>query len=84
VFTVGLNGVDDAAALLSRVSGVKGVRRAEGRWTVTADRDVRGQLQHAVIDGGGELTHLSRDVADLDAIYQRYFREERRDGDRVA
>jgi ABC-2 type transport system ATP-binding protein len=84
VFTIGLNGVDDAAALLSRISGVKGVRRAEGRWTVTADRDVRGLIQHAVIEAGGELTHLSRDVADLDAIYQRYFREERRDGDRVA
>ena len=84
VFTVGLNGVDDAPALLSHVSGVKDVRRTEGRWTVTADRDVRGHLQHAVIDAGGELTHLSRDVADLDAIYQRYFREERRDGDRIA
>jgi ABC-2 type transport system ATP-binding protein len=84
VFTIGLNGVDDAAALLSRISGVKDVRRAEGRWTVTADRDVRGLIQHAVIEAGGELTHLSRDVADLDAIYQRYFREERRDGDRVA
>jgi ABC-2 type transport system ATP-binding protein len=84
VFTVGLNGVDDAATLLSRVSGVKGVRRAEGRWTVTADRDVRGHLQRAVLDEGGELTHLSRDVADLDAIYSRYFRKERGDGDGVA
>jgi ABC-2 type transport system ATP-binding protein len=84
VFTVGLSGVDDAAALLSGVSGVKGVRRAEGRWTVTADRDVRGQLRRSVLDAGGELTHLSRAVADLDAIYQRYFRAERRDGDRVA
>jgi ABC-2 type transport system ATP-binding protein len=84
VFTVGLNGVDDAATLLSRVSGVKGVRRAEGRWTVTADRDVRGHLQRAVLDEGGELTHLSRDVADLDAIYSRYFRKERGDGDGLA
>ena len=81
VFTVGVSAVEDAASMLSRIPGVKGVRRSEGRWVLTADRDIRGQVVRGILEAGGELTHLSRDVADLDAIYQRYFREVRRDGD---
>ncbi len=81
VFTVGVSGVEDAASMLSRIPGAKGVRRSEGRWVLTADRDIRGQVVQGVLEAGGELTHLSRDVADLDAIYQRYFRGVRRDGD---
>ena len=73
VFSVGLADVDDARALLASVKGAKRVDRSEGRWTVTADRDVRLPLHDAVTAAGGRFTHLSRDRADLDAIYHRYF-----------
>ena len=53
--------------------GVKRVERSEGRWVVHADRDVRVPLHDAVKAAGGRFTHLSRDRADLDAIYHRYF-----------
>ena len=43
---------------------------------MTADRDVRADVQRAVLAGGGSLTHLSREGADLDAVYLRYFRGE--------
>ncbi|HTH05851.1 MAG TPA: hypothetical protein VL916_08270, partial [Ilumatobacteraceae bacterium] len=72
-FSVGLADVDDARALLSSLKGVRRVERSEGRWTVHADRDVRVPLHDAVIAAGGRFTHLSRDRADLDAIYHRYF-----------
>jgi ABC-2 type transport system ATP-binding protein len=73
VFSVGLADVDDARALLSSIKGVKRVERSEGRWTLNADRDVRVPLHDAVTAAGGRFTHLSRDRADLDAIYHRYF-----------
>jgi ABC-2 type transport system ATP-binding protein len=72
-FSVGLADVDDARALLTSLKGVKRVDRSEGRWTITADRDVRVPLHDAVSAAGGRFTHLSRDRADLDAIYHRYF-----------
>jgi ABC-2 type transport system ATP-binding protein len=72
-FTVGLADVDDARGLLSSLRGVKRVERSEGRWIVHADRDVRVPLHDAVTATGGRFTHLSRDRADLDAIYHRYF-----------
>ena len=72
-FTVAVEGVDDARSLLRGVPGVRGVDRAEGRWSVDADRDIRVDLHAAVVDAGGRFTHLSRDRADLDAIYHRYF-----------
>ncbi|MCU1359913.1 MAG: transporter ATP-binding protein [Ilumatobacteraceae bacterium] len=76
VFTIGASGLDHTETVLGTVPGVRQVGRHEGRWTITADRDVRGALQRAVLDGGGTLTHMSRDGADLDAIYHRYFRAE--------
>lgn len=72
-FSVGMAGVDDARSLLRSVPGVRTVERAEGRWSVGADRDVRADLHAAVVDAGGRFTHLTRDQADLDAIYHRYF-----------
>ena len=72
-FSVGLADVADARALLTSLKGVKRVERSEGRWTVHADRDVRVPLHDAVAAAGGRFTHLSRDRADLDAIYHRYF-----------
>ncbi len=57
----------------SRSPGVTSVTRDEGRWAVAAERDVRDELVTAILAAGGGLTHLSRDDADLDAIYHRYF-----------
>jgi ABC-2 type transport system ATP-binding protein len=74
VFTVGLTGVDGTAELLRGLDDVRSVRREDGRWTVHADTDIRGDLQRAVVAAGGRFTHLSREGADLDAIYHRYFR----------
>lgn len=76
VFTIGASGLLHAEDVLKAIPGVRQVGRHEGRWSITADHDVRGALQHAVLDGGGTLTHLSREGADLDAIYHRYFRAE--------
>ncbi len=73
-FTIGATGLHNIESTLRSVAGVRQVGRHEGRWTVTADHDVRAALQWAVFDGGGSLTHLSREGADLDAIYHRYFR----------
>jgi ABC-2 type transport system ATP-binding protein len=72
-FTVGLADVEDARGLLSSLRGVKRVERSEGRWILQADRDVRVPLHDTVTAAGGRFTHLSRDRADLDAIYHRYF-----------
>jgi ABC-2 type transport system ATP-binding protein len=79
VFSVGFSDVDDARALLRGVPGVKRLDRADGRWLVHADRDIRVQLHEAVVRAGGVFTHLSRDRADLDAIYHRYFHADAED-----
>jgi len=78
VFSIGVADVDDPATLLGAVDGVRESSRSEGRWTVLASRDVRDELQRVVFGAGGRLTHLSRDGADLDAIYHRYFTGEPR------
>jgi ABC-2 type transport system ATP-binding protein len=75
-FSIAAIDLPDMEATLRSVRGVRQIGRSEGRWTVTADHDVRGAMQRAVRDAGGVLTHLSRDGADLDAIYHRYFRGE--------
>lgn len=74
MFAVATTGLADPRAALGTVEGVRDVRRGDGRWEVLAERDVRPALQRAVLDAGGELTHLSREGADLDAIYHHYFR----------
>jgi ABC-2 type transport system ATP-binding protein len=79
-FSIGFTAVDDGRAVLE-VEGVTSIRRDEGRWTVSAERDVRDELVAAVIGAGGRLTHLSQIGADLDAIYHRYFGGEPDDGD---
>ncbi len=80
VFVIGASGLPAAAEVLRAVDGVTEVVRSEGRWVVHATHDVRSLLVHAVEDAGGSLTHLSREGADLDAIYQRYFRGDGDDG----
>ena len=79
-FSIGVSGVDDPRRVLE-IDGVTSIARDEGRWTVTAERDVRDELVEAVIGAEGRLTHLTRVGADLDAIYHRYFGGEPDDGD---
>jgi ABC-2 type transport system ATP-binding protein len=73
VFSVGVADVESPAALLGAVAGVRRVERGDGRWLLAADRDIRVALHAAVTSAGGRFTHLSRQGADLDAIYHRYF-----------
>ena len=73
VFTVAVTDLADPAAVLAAVPGVRSVERSEGRWSVVCESDIRPELHDAVVGSGGRFTHLSRDAADLDAIYRRYF-----------
>ncbi len=82
VFTVAATGLTDAHATFSAIPGMREVRRSEGRWTLVADRDVRGDVQQVIFAEGGSLGHLSREGADLDAIYNHYFRGDVDDGHR--
>lgn len=75
VFSVGVTGLDDVGAVLRAIPGVRTMNRAEGRWLVQADRDLRTDIHEAVVRAGGRFTHLSREGADLDAIYHRYFQD---------
>jgi ABC-2 type transport system ATP-binding protein len=84
VFTVGVTGLVDAGPTLRAVPDVSAVSRHEGRWLVTATRDVRDDVQRLVLDEGGSLTHLTREGADLDAIYHRWFRAGGAEPGRVA
>jgi ABC-2 type transport system ATP-binding protein len=80
VFSVGTTGLDDTRATLSEIPGVRRVERSDGRWSLTADHDVREGIQHTVWSEGGQLLHLSRAGADLDMIYHRYFQGDTGDG----
>jgi ABC-2 type transport system ATP-binding protein len=80
MFGVGVTDIEHAEAVIRSVPGVVEMSRHEGRWAVRADHDIRAELQVAVNRSGGRFTHLSRDVADLDAIYHRYFQGVGRDG----
>ncbi len=73
-FAVGVTGLDDAPAALRTIPGVADVEREEGRWLLAADRDIRAELQELMVGGGAKFTHLTREGADLDAIYHRWFR----------
>ena len=81
IFAIGTTGLADAHATLRGVPDVSAVSRRDGRWQVTATRDVRDEMVSAVLAAGGNLTHLTREGADLDAIYHRWFRGA--DGDRT-
>jgi ABC-2 type transport system ATP-binding protein len=74
-FVVGVEGIADPANVLAGVKGVVDVRHDNGSLVVVANRDVRSDMHRVVADRGGYLTHLSREGADLDAIYHRYFHE---------
>ena len=72
-FSVGVSDLDEPDVALRSIPGVRSVERAERRWLVHADRDLRPEIHDAVLHAGGRFTHLSREGADLDAIYHRYF-----------
>jgi len=59
------------AEVLRAVQGVKEVHGERPRFEVLADRDVRATLARAVIEGGGELLHLTRERSDLEALLRR-------------
>ena len=50
---------------------------------MVGEADIRADIHDAVTAHGGRFTHLSRDAADLDAIYHRYFEggDDELDGD---
>jgi ABC-2 type transport system ATP-binding protein len=76
VFSVGVTGLDSVEEVLRAIPGVGTMNRAEGRWLVQADRDLRSDIHEAVVRAGGRFTHVSREGADLDAIYHRYFQQD--------
>jgi ABC-2 type transport system ATP-binding protein len=73
VFSVGIADVADPPGVLRSLPSVRSVERSEGVWRVRADVDLRPTLHHRISEAGGRITHLSRDRADLDTIYHRYF-----------
>jgi ABC-2 type transport system ATP-binding protein len=68
------DGPTNLSAALLAVPGVDALDRDGTHWHVRARRDVRADLARAVTASGGNLVHLARQGADLDAIYHRYFR----------
>ena len=76
VFSVGVTGLDGVEPALRAIPGVRSLQRSEGRWLLQADRDLRTEIHEAVVRAGGRFTHLSREGADLDAIYHRYFQHD--------
>ena len=76
VFSVGVADVEAPDVVLRAIPGVRSVQRSEGRWLVQAERDLRSEIHEAVLRAGGRFTHLSREGADLDAIYHRYFHQD--------
>ena len=85
IIELAVDGCDETigSALLA-VPDVSELDRDGSRWRVHAGRDVRGDVARAVTAAGGNLLHLSREGADLDSLYHRYFRgdpaDERDDG----
>jgi ABC-2 type transport system ATP-binding protein len=73
----------DADAVRAVLGGVPGVTavdenpRALSAWTVTAVRDVTGEVAAAVVGAGMRLRLLRRLDDDLDRVYHRYFEEHR-------
>jgi ABC-2 type transport system ATP-binding protein len=62
------------AERLATVPGVSAVEPAGlNRWRLVADRDVRPEAAVAVVGAGGRLLRLSVEEPSLEAIYARYF-----------
>jgi ABC-2 type transport system ATP-binding protein len=73
IFAVGMRNIDDPQRLLGSISGVTSIGVRDHLWSVSAARDVREEVQRLILTEGGSLTHLGREGADLEAIYQRWF-----------
>ena len=71
----------DGQNLGEKLATVPGVRAVEavgpGRFRLLAEGDVRPQAAAAVVNAGGALRRLSVEEPSLDAIYNRYFQDQR-------
>ncbi len=71
----------DGQNLAEKLATVPGVRAVEavgpGRFRLLAEGDVRPQAATAVVNAGGALRRLSVEEPSLDAIYNRYFQDQR-------
>ena len=67
--------------LAERLSAIRGVTRvsspSQTSFVVEATHDVRDEIAHVVIAGGGHLTALALGHASLDDVYTHYFEEAR-------
>ena len=67
----------DPKIMAGCVPGVQSVTAlAPDRFRLLAQGDVRAQAARAVVQGGGNLVHLSVDQPSLDAIYNHFFRSQ--------
>jgi ABC-2 type transport system ATP-binding protein len=70
--------------LVSQLNAIPGVTAAssigEGRYRLSASRDVRSDAARAVVNAGGALTQLSVDKPSLDTIYTRFFEQQAANG----
>jgi len=69
---------------LQAIAGVTAVERvSEDRYRLTADRDVRPEAARAVVAANGALRRLSVADPSLEAIYTRYFQQQKANGQGV-
>ncbi|MGD9705843.1 MAG: ABC transporter ATP-binding protein [Acidimicrobiia bacterium] len=68
-----VDGVGDVSLVVGRVAGVTEVVSEPGGWLIRADRDVRTAVVDACRNAGFGIRRLVGGVADLDAVYHRYF-----------
>jgi ABC-2 type transport system ATP-binding protein len=70
--------------LVSQLKAIPGVTDAanigEGRYQLSASRDVRSDAARAVVNAGGALTQLSVDKPSLDTIYTKFFEQQASNG----
>ncbi len=71
----------EGSGLDAKLKAVPGVTLVEtvglNHWRLKTDRDVRADVAAAVVGSGGKLLRLSLEAPTLEAIYTRYFRNER-------
>jgi ABC-2 type transport system ATP-binding protein len=71
-------------ARFGAIPGVLSVERiSDGRYRLTADRDVRPEAARAVVAANGSLYQLQVEVPSLDVIYRRFFENQAASGQGV-
>jgi len=71
-------------ARFGAIPGVLSVERvSDGRYRLTADRDVRPEAARAVVAANGSLYQLQVEVPSLDVIYRRFFENQAATGQGV-